>query len=532
MESQTKHAVGISPKLQTAPPATPDAPDAPDASDAPTAPAKILLFPTASIGNEPVAGLDRFPSNLPRKLGLVLGQTGHAYAVMAGSGNPFALPVGSRQLNNIIHELGRSEGVKHRKGDAKDINSFLQAQAEIAGITKDVFYRVAPISGGIEIDLGDDAHTRARITAGKVEKITRGSEALFYRTQASAPMVMPASVGNVNLLKKYLNMDAISTTLFIAWLSYTLAHPKVSTSKFVILVLQGNQGSGKTSLCNNIILRLIDPSLIGVQVLPGNAKDLAIAAQNAHVLCYDNVREFKQSMSDMLCIAATGGALTGRQLYSDADQHVVRLHVALVLNGLHSFIDQPDLAQRCLPIQLQPLPEDKRKSETELVREFEADAPVILRGLLDLIADVFKHLPTVEVTNPERMIDFVRWLAAMEKAAGISSGIYQPAYSDALNQGQLDSILDNALAATVTEFAQRQACNVWSGTPGELFNKLNELATSSTQRSREWPPNPIALSKRLVPLKASLLTQGITVEIHRGKHRKITITTEGKNHAY
>lgn len=517
-----------SPQLQSVVLARSDAPVAPDAP----ASATILALPTASIGNGLVTGLDRFLNNLPKKLGLVLGQNGNAYAVMSGSGNPYALPVGSRQLNNIIHEFGQSEGVKHRKGDTKDINSFLQVQAEIAGITKDVFYRVAPIAGGIEIDLGDDAHTRARVTPGKVVRVTEGSEALFYRTQASAPMVMPASVGNVNLLEKYLNMDAVSATLFIAWLSYTLAHPKVSTSKFVILVLQGNQGSGKTFLCNNVILKLIDPSLVGIQVLTGNVKDMAIAAQNAHVLCYDNVREFKQTMADMLCIAATGGALTSRQLYSDADQHVVRLHVALVLNGLHSFIDQPDLAQRCLSIQLRPLPENERKSETKLVRDFEADAPAILRGLLDLIAEVFKHLPTVEVTNPERMIDFVMWLAAMEKAANVPFGTYQPAYSDALSQGQLDSILDNALAAAVAEFAQHQPSNVWSGTPAELFNRLNERTTSNTQRSRDWPPNPIALSKRLVPLKASLQTQGITVELHRGKQRKITITTEKNNDDY
>jgi len=517
-----------SPKLQSVVLARSDTPDSPDV---PTS-ATILALPTASKDNGLVTRQDSFPHNLPRKLGLILGQNGTAYAVMVSSDNPYALPVGSRHLSNIIRQIGQSEGVTLRKADIGDINSFLQAQAEIAGVTREVFFRVAPVAGGIEIDLGDGLHTRARITAGKVEQIAQGSEALFYRTPVSSPMAMPASVGDINLLKKYLNMDAVSVVLFTAWLSYTLAHPKVSTSKFVILVLQGNQGSGKTSLCNNIILNLIDPSLIGVQILSGNVKDLAIAAQNAHVLCFDNVREFKQSMADMLCIAATGGALTSRQLYSDADQHVVRMHVALVLNGLHSFIDQPDLAQRCLPIHLQQLDESKRKSEAELVRDFQADAPAILRGLLDLIADVFLQLPTVEVTNPERMIDFVMWLAAMEKAADIPAGIYQSEFSESLNQGQLDSILDNALAVAVMEFAQRHSSDVWSGTPKELFNRLNEQATISTLRSREWPPNEIAMSKRLIPLKASLQTQGITVTLSRGKHRNISIKAERNQNEY
>lgn len=529
MESEVKSATGrFPPKPASLMLAKGDLPVAPDAE----ASATVLTVPTTITNGGLVNRQDRFPNNLPSKLGIFLGQNGIAYAVMRDRGNPYALPVGSRQLGNAIREIGQTEGITLRKAEVNDINGVLQAHAEMAGVCKDVFFRVAPVAGGIEIDLGEENHIRARVTAGKVERVVQSSTALFYRTQGSRPMVVPASVGNIDLLKKYLNMDAISATLFTAWLAYTLAHPKVPTSKFVILVLQGNQGSGKTSLCNNIILPLIDPNHIGVQVLPGNAKDLAIAAQNAHVLCFDNVREFKQSIADTLCIAATGGALTGRQLYSDADQHVIRLHVALVLNGLHSFIDQPDLAQRCLPIQLRPISEGNRKSEEQLVREFEADAPAIMRGLLDLIAQVFVHLPTVEPDNPERMIDFARWLAAMEKAQGIPAGIYQTEYSQALNQGQLDSILENPLAATMVDFAQRMSRSEWSGTPAELLGKLNEHADIGAQRSKQWPQNAIALSKRLLPLQASLQSQGIAVDLHRGKHRTITIKTERSNDEY
>lgn len=200
-------------------------------------------------------------------------------------------------------------------------------------------------------------------------------------------------------------------------LSYTLAHPKLATTKYVILLLQGEQGSGKSFLCQ-IIQSLIDPNNVGIQILPTNGKDLAIAAQNSHVLIYDNVRGFKQMMADLMCIASTGGALSSRQLYTDADQAIQRLHVALILNGIHDFVNQPDLAQRCLPIHFKPLPAQIRRSESDLMREFECDLPAIQRGLFDLIANILQHLPSVEITKHERMIDFVRWLAAMEKARG------------------------------------------------------------------------------------------------------------------
>ena len=160
-----------------------------------------------------------------------------------------------------------------------------------------------------------------------------------------------------------MNLHPKDYLLFVAWLSYTLAHPKVSTSKYLILILQGEQGSGKTSLCNNVILRLIDPSAIGVQRMQADEKDLAIAVQHAHVVAFDNVCGFKSSISDLFCIVSTGGQVTSRRLYTDAEQIVIHLHGALVLNGIHSFVTQSDLAQRCLTLQLLPIPDEKRQSD-------------------------------------------------------------------------------------------------------------------------------------------------------------------------
>jgi hypothetical protein len=229
-------------------------------------------------------------------------------------------------------------------------------------------------------------------------------------------------------------------------------------------------------------------------------------------------------MADMLCVAATGGAITSRQLYTDDGQQVIRLHGALVLNGIHSFVNQPDLAQRCLTIQMKTMPKEMRQSEADISREFEADLPFIMRGMFDLIAAVLLHLPTVKVISPERMLDFVKWLAAMEIAQGVPAGAYQSAYSHSLNQGQLETLMDNSLAACILELAESLKGKEWSGTPRDLLVELIQIASIDTQKSRDWPQNPISLSKRLIPLQAGLLTQGVSVQLHRGKHRTITIS--------
>jgi len=329
--------------------------------------------------------------------------------------------------------------------------------------------------------------------------------------------------GNLKLLNNYLNLHHTDIVLLIAWISYTLAHAKVSTTNFLFLVLQGDQGSGKSTL-SRIVQALIDPCIVGVQTFPTAIKDLAIACQNAHLLCYDNLRTIKPTIADMLSIASTGGALASRQLFTNDVQHVLWLHGAIVLNGIYSFIDQPDLAQRCLPIHLLSIDESKRQSESELMRQFQADLPVIFRGLLDLVANIQAQLPKAEVVHPERMIDYVQWLAAMEIVDGVPAGVYQAEYSHALKQSMLDSLLENPLAAAVIAFIEDHPETQWSGTPAELFQDLSYLVGGRSRFSTEWPQNPIALSKRLVALQAGLRRQGIDVKLTRGKERRITIT--------
>lgn len=474
----------------------------------------------------------KVPSGLAPNARFILSQRGAVFAVIKLGGNDLALRIGTKQANNVLRAAALERGIHLQDKDLKEINDTLIAQVEMAGRVDNVWYRIAPIDDGIAIDLGDDMNTHIVVTPGKVEVVTEGSKTLFHRTQVMAPFVTPSEKGDVWLIKKYLNIHPMDQMLLVAWLSYTLAHPKLPTAKFPILVINGDQGSGKTSLCNHLIIPLIDPNVIGVQVFPSSAKDLAIASQHAHVLCYDNMRGFKSAMADILCIAATGGAISNRALYTDGDMSIQYLHVALVLNGIHHFITQPDLAQRCVPITTRTLSEDKRQSEGAMLKALQADRPVIFRGLLDLIAQIFQHLPDVEVTNPERMIDFVRWLAAMEKVQGIPAGIFQDAYSNSLRQAQLDSLMENILAATLIDFCDALKEPIWRGAPSELLSELNALVTTGTTYSREWPQNAIALSKRLNGLKATLLSQGIDIQFGRGKERTITIRkTGGGQHA-
>ena len=200
--------------------------------------------------------------------------------------NPFAVPIDGKYAEALIHEAANKVNRRLGRQAVSDAKYHLQSNAERIGAVTDIWYRVAPISGGIEIDLGDKTHARVRLSAGKVELLMSGSETVFARSLGMQAIAIPAEVGDIDLLKKYVNLRPALYVQWLAWVTYTMATPKRSHAKFVILVLQGSEGSGKSVLAR-VTQLLIDPSLAGLRRLPKSEKDFAIAAQSCHVLVLD-----------------------------------------------------------------------------------------------------------------------------------------------------------------------------------------------------------------------------------------------------
>ena len=463
---------------------------------------------------------------------LVYRQDETTYAVDRTTRNPTVYRIGSSGFMSVIQQRAylkrpglvlREEHLQHAMGQVSSL-------AKLKGDVASIWQRVAKTRRGIEIDIGDETQARISVEPGKVAVLTEGSQTLFERNPNFLPFVMPAEEGELNKLLQYLNLTEAEKLLLIAWVSYTLAHPKIPTSNYVFLVLRGDRGSGKSTMSNITLGSLVGPSVTGVQAFPGNAVDLAIAVQNSHVVFYDNLRKLTPTQADNLCRCATGASLSTRMLYTNGGQFIHTLHGALVLNGIHPFIDQADLAQRCLTLTLQTLSASDRTTEQQLRTNFQQDLPVIFRGLLDLIAEILKYLPHVNAMYPERMLEFCNWLAAMEKALDITEGELQRAYSDNLIGAMQDTLQDNPLADAAIQFAQQQGQKSWSGTPRDLLLALGQLVPTQIITTAEWPQNEISLSRRLNQLKSQLSGAGVEVIVgRRSKRRQISVTYTGRS---
>ena len=390
----------------------------------------------------------------------------------------------------------------------------------------DVWHRCAKIHGGCEIALGDEHDTRIRVTAAGVQVVEQGSSTVFQKRPIAQPLPRPSDTPNWELLKRYINLPDDQFYMILAWMTYTLCNAKTKGTKYVFLVIQGDQGTGKSFLCR-LIQNLIDPSALELQAFPNNVRDLPVILNSSHLSVFDNVRSFGAPISDLLCTASTGGNISGRALYTNDSLFIQSLHGAIVFNGIHGFVVQSDLAQRCLTLRTKSIDGSERISEADLLRDFERDAPDIFAGLLDLSSEIMARLPDAEVTHRERMIEFCAWIAGMELALDLPQGEVQSTYSRILNEAQLDTLLDNNLASAVIKFVSEQIDQRWRGTPAALLADLEEGKSPRELNSPDWPRNPIQLSKRLNSLKASLDSQGVKVEITRGKTRQIIITSVG-----
>jgi len=461
---------------------------------------------------------------------LVIEQRGSTCVVVNGSGNPDVYVLGGPKANAHIAKRIHDAPKLHHKTikTVAAVSDALAAEALLSNQRAQVWHRCGQRADGtLVIALYDEANTQVWISPGSVRIVNSGSDVLFAPGAGTKALPLPVPGGNYRLLKKYFNLDPFQFVLVIGYITYVMAHAKLDGNVFPVLAFIGGQGTGK-GVATKIVLLLIDPSNVGVQKMPSVATDFAVGAEAQHVIGYDNLRHLTHQTSDVLCMLATGGNITSRKLYTNGEASVMSLLCAVVLNGIHSYLQEPDLVQRSIVLHLKPLPETTRQSEREMLQHFHADMPSILGGLYDLIAKVLMHLPSAKVTHPQRMLDFVKWLAAMEMADGAPVGAYQMVYADMVTEGQLESIRDDLLGSAILDFATGLKDQEWSGAPQELLDALEAHAKFGSSRApRGWPETPIALSKRLAGLRAALATQSISIEFSRGKTRQINIQFKG-----
>ena len=294
--------------------------------------------------------------------------------------------------------------------------------------------------------------------------------------------------------------------LVVAWLLAALR----PGAPYPLLAISGEQGSAKTVL-SKVLRALVDPNVAPVRALPREERELMIAANNGHLLAFDNLSGLPPWLSDALCRLASGGSFAVRQLYTDDEEVLFKAARPTLLNGIEDIIGRPDLADRAIFLTLEPIREEQRRSETELWREFEIARPAILGVLLDAAAQGLKAMGCVHLDRLPRMADFALWATACETALW-PAGTFTRAYT-ANRKAAIEGIIDaDPIAACVREFMSERSS--WTGSAADLL-RISVERTRQTSDRIGWPKNPRALASHLRRAQTFLRTLGIDITFSR-----------------
>jgi hypothetical protein len=275
---------------------------------------------------------------------------------------------------------------------------------------------------------------------------------------------------------------------------------------------------------------MIDPSVAPVRAPPRDERELFIAASNSHVLAFDNLSGLPPWLSDTLCRLTSGGAFSTRRLFTDQDEILLVAARPMILNGIEDIITRPDLADRAILLTLAPIPEQQRRPEHALWREFQLARPQILGALLDAASHGLQMLPRVRLKRLPRMADFALWATACESAFR-PAGTLERAYSSNRRVAIENFVDADPVASRVREIMAGRV--QWTGTASELLQAgINMADNPVVWNHAGWPKNPRALAGRLRRGQTFLRTLGIEIVFGREGRlgtRTIRITAIGEH---
>jgi hypothetical protein len=392
----------------------------------------------------------------------------------------------------------------------------IDAHAQYKATEREVFVRSGGMDGKIYIDLCD-AQWRAVEIDADGWWVVDAPPVRFRRTSGMQALPVPISGASLATLKSYLNVASNDDfVLAVSWLLAALRN----TGPYPILALAGEHGSAKSTFAQ--ILRLLcDPNSAPLRTMPRDDRDLFIAANNSHVLAFDNISSIPAWISDTLCRLATGGGFATRTLHTDQDETLFNATRPIILNGIEDLVKRSDLASRSIFLTLEPIPECDRRAEKEIIAKFEKDRPAILGALFTALSEGVRRLPDIRLGYLPRMADFALWVTACEPVLW-EAGSFQTAYFANIASATEHVIDADPIGCAVRDFMKSRGH--WEGTAAGLLGELTEAVSDRIAKSKDWPVDSTRMSGRLRRVAEPLRKIGINIRFPTSHKRGRVLT--------
>ncbi len=430
---------------------------------------------------------------------------GRHYAAVPLEGRVECYRLGSGEFRRVLLQLHHdATGCMPQEAVVANIVAMLKARAEIKNDVEPVFLRVAPdeAEDAYFLDLGDRSRRAVKITRAGWEIVEHPSVA-FWRPPCQRALPVPERGGSIEVLRKYVNVTTSQWPLFVVWLTAAIR----PVGPYPLLVLTGEQGSGKTTLAE-VCRRLIDPHESLPRGLPRSERDLMVAAHNGWLQIYDNTSAMTNWQSDALCRLSTGGAFAARSLFSDDCETIINAERPIVLTGIDDFVRRGDLVDRSIFLQLDTIFPYQRLERLEFWADFRREHPQLLGSLLDAVSGGIRFRPEVRLRALSRMAGLDLWGEAVVRGLGWAPGTFVDTYQANRRATCEQALEDSPLVTALVMALESYGSLCCSAT--ELLGILESFRPAHATAATGWPKSPWALSTMLRRLAGQMRA----VEVH------------------
>lgn len=404
-------------------------------------------------------------------------EEGIPFAAMPINGHLETWAVQSKGFNEwlsmtVYRELGRSPS----EAALRTAIGTLIGKAKFDGVERPVYIRVASYEDEYWIDMCDEEWRAIKVTQ-ESWAIVSNPPVHFMRMSSMRALPVPVQDGNIDLLWDIINIPKQDQLLVLA----VMAECFRPDTPYPVLELVGEQGSAKSST-QYYLRELIDPNQANNRAAPKTAEDVIVAAQNSHLVSYENLSHLPASYQDFLCILATGGGYAKRELYTNFDESVVTIKKPIFLNGINVIATQQDLADRTVHVNLPSI--EKRVTAGEIEKLFEVHRDSIFGGLLDQFVGALKILPKVAAEDRDlpRMADFGLLGEAVYRANGKQPGEFLAYYGNKREDTVHRTLDSSPVGAAILSYVERR---IYHGTVKGLFDILTR--DFKQEGSEAWP---------------------------------------------
>ena len=425
-------------------------------------------------------------------------------------------PVESQQTRDwLAAEFYRLTEKGANRNAVADAIATLNAKAKFSRSgPRAVHLRTGSVGKAMFIDTGDKVWSSWRITSTEIDR-DHSAQCLFRRSQKSLPLPEPDGE-DFSPIWDLIPCRPEQRPLIAAYVAGAL-RPR---SPYPVLLFTSEQGTGKSEATRRV-KSITDPSSVPLRSPPREERDLCVAALNSHVLAYDNLSGCPAWLSDGICRLATGGGIAARQLFTDTTEVLLQIARPVILNGIDDLASRPDLAERSLLVELEPI--THRRTEADLRRMYERSAGRIFGAVLQSLRLAMRDASSIDIGTKPRMADFATWAAAAMPALGFTAQDFLSAYRTSIRSATLGAIEASPVATAIIQLSERNPAG-WQGTVGGL------LLSVKPDHDRTFPATPEKLSNALRRLAPAFRQAGISVVIGDRDSRGRLVTIQ-KAHA-